>query len=71
MAKVIRASEGVGEGMAGFRESEGSSRCSLNSIRWSSTVERVTRPSSSSRPVVVVRGAYWLSTSKWACLAAF
>ena len=64
------AIRGMGEGMAGLRASWRSSQASLHSKRWSSTVARVIRSSSSPSTVVTVHGGYRSSAAKWACLAA-
>ena len=67
---MLQPAKGMGEGGVLLTVSRRSSRRSRNSRRWSSTVVRVTRPSSSSATVVVVRGCYWSSATKWACPSA-
>ena len=65
---VLLAINGMGGGMAMFRALSRSSRCSLNSRRWSSTVDRVTHPSSATAAVVELHGGYRSSATQRACL---
>ena len=67
---MLRPAKGMGEGGALFTASRRSSRASLCSDRWSSTVARLTRASSSPSTVIVVRDCYWSSAATWACLVA-